>query len=119
MHSDGGVNKPVDSNENEDITIVDMGGVDDDEQTIVDITFEAENGPVEKEQTNIFGFLIIRSGEHRGRVFQVKSGTTYIEDLKTINKTYINGKVITKPTKVKQDDLVLIGETEFEFKVLH
>ena len=44
MHSDGGVNKPVDSNENEDITIVDMGGVDDDEQTIVDITFEAENG---------------------------------------------------------------------------
>jgi pSer/pThr/pTyr-binding forkhead associated (FHA) protein len=52
------------------------------------------------------------------RIF-VRKGEFYIEDLKTINKTYINGKVITKPTKVKQDDLILIGETELEFKILH
>ena len=148
MDSDSGVNKPVDNNENEDVTFVDMEGLDDDEKTIVDIECETEEKPVEDGQTDIFGFLIIRNGEHRGRVYQVKSGTTvgrnegdiiirdpqmsrkhvkifvkkgefYIEDLKTINKTSINGKVITKSTKVKQDDLILIGETEFEFKVLH
>lgn len=146
MH--GGINKSIDSDENEDLTFVDMEGVDDDEQTIVDIEFGAEQEQLEQEQANCFGYLIIRNGEHRGRVFQVKNGTIigrnegeiiirdpqmsrkharifvkkgefYIEDLKTINKISINGKVITQQTKVKQDDLILIGETELEFKILH
>jgi len=148
MHCDGEINKSIDSDENEDLTFVDMEGVDDDEQTIVDITFGAEQEQLEQEQSNSFGYLIIRNGEHRGRVFQVKSGTIigrnegdiiirdpqmsrkharifvkkgefYIEDLKTINKILINGKVMTQQTKVKQDDLILIGETELEFKILH
>ena len=148
MHSDDGNNKSIDSDENEDLTFVDMERVDNDEQTIVDIAFGAEQKQLEQEQVDYFGYLIIRDGEQRGRVFQVKNGTIigrnegdiiirdpqmsrkharifikkgefYIEDLVTINKISINGKAITQPTKVKQDDLVLIGETEFEFKVLH
>ena len=80
MHSDGGINKSIDSDENKDLTFVDIEGVDDDEQTIVDIVFGAEQEQLEQEQleqeqANYFGYLIIRDGEHRGRVFQVKNGT--------------------------------------------
>lgn len=147
MNSVGADNKKVENNKNKDLTFVDLEYENNDENTIVEIDSETNDKSIE-EQICLFGYLIIRSNEHRGRVFQVKNGTTigrnegdiiirdpqmsrehvrifvkkggfYFEDLKTVNKTYVNGKEITKPTQVKQDDVVLIGETEFEFKILH
>ena len=42
----------------------------------------------------------------------------YIEDLNTINGTFLNGAAVSEKKYLEQDDVLLIGETAFEFKYL-
>jgi len=37
-----------------------------------------------------------------------------IEDLGSTNGTYVNGEMITAPKKLSEDDIVIIGDTEFK-----
>jgi hypothetical protein len=43
------------------------------------------------------------------RIF-VQNGVYWIEDLKSLNHTYVNGKEVTQPLKLDSDDQIRIGE---------
>lgn len=43
-------------------------------------------------------------------------GTFYIEDLKSHNRTLVNNRVITAPTRLKPNDRIRICDFEFEFR---
>ncbi len=137
----------TDSTLNNDRTFVDRPDQKEPDQTIVDFIDDtpAPSGPESKRHP--IGYLIIKNGSYRGRVFQLVEKTTigrkegniivrdpqmsrrharitqdddrfFIEDLNTINGTLVNGTVVTDKQLLKQDDILLVGETQFEFKFL-
>ena len=42
------------------------------------------------------------------------NGTVYLEDLNSVNHTFLNGSVITAATPVKSGDMIRIGRTELQ-----
>ena len=130
-----------------DKTIVDAEISEKQDHTIVDFIDEDQTPADGLQAFSPIGFLIIKNGTYRGRVFQLVMKTTigrkegniivrdpqmsrrharvsrekdqfFVEDLNTINGTFINGTAITEKTMIRQDDVILIGETKFEFKYL-
>ena len=55
------------------------------------------------------------SGEHA--VVQMVDGRAVLEDLGSTNGTYVNGKLVTEPTKVTVGDVVRIGKTLMRFEI--
>jgi len=140
----------VNMNQNDkkiDKTIVDADPSEKQDHTIVDFVDEDLTPADGFQASSPIGFLIIKNGTYRGRVFQLVEQTTvgrkegniivrdpqmsrrharviqekehfFVEDLNTINGTFVNGKAVVEKTFIKQDDVILIGETEFEFKTL-
>lgn len=49
--------------------------------------------------------------KHHCRLF-VYDNKLYVDDLNSANHTYLNGKVITKPTCVQSSDVIRVGKTE-------
>ena len=45
------------------------------------------------------------------------AGLLYIEDTESTNGTYVNGKLVTEPTKVTVGDVVRIGKTLMRFEI--
>lgn len=130
-----------------DKTFADGDLKEKEDTTIVDFIDEDPIPPVNEDKSQPIGYLIIKNGSYRGRVFQLVEKTTvgrkegniiirdpqmsrrhalitreqhsfFVEDLNTINGTFLNGVAVTEKKSLKQDDIVLIGETEFEFKFL-
>lgn len=137
----------TDSELNNDRTFVDRLDQKEQDHTIVDFIDDtpAPSGSDSKPQP--IGYLIIKNGSYRGRVFQLVEKTTvgrkegniivrdpqmsrrhacitrdqdrfFVEDLSTINGTFHNGEAVKDKHYLQQDDVLLIGETEFEFKYL-
>ncbi len=42
----------------------------------------------------------------------VSGGDLYLDDLGSANHTYLNGKIITKPTRIQSGDTIRVGKTE-------
>lgn len=42
----------------------------------------------------------------------VSSGDLYLDDLGSANHTYLNGKIIIKPTRIQSGDTIRVGKTE-------
>ncbi len=137
----------TDSGKKNDRTIVDKGNGEGQDHTVVDFIDEDSTAPVGEDKSHPIGYLIIKNGSYRGRVFQLVENTTVgrkegniivrdpqmsrrhariirdqekflVEDLHTINGTFLNGAAVIEQMVLKQDDVILIGETEFEFKYL-
>lgn len=132
---------------NNDRTFVDRPDQKEPDQTIVDFIDDGPSPSGSESKRQPIGYLIIKNGSYRGRVFQLVEKTTigrkegniivrdpqmsrrharitqdddrfFIEDLNTINGTLVNGTVVTDKQLLKQDDILLVGETQFEFKFL-
>jgi len=137
----------TDSKLNNDRTFVDRPDQNGPDQTIVDFIDDTNAPSGYDSESQPIGYLIIKNGNYRGRVFQLVEKTTvgrkegniivrdpqmsrrharitqendkfFIEDLNTINGTLVNGTVVTGKQLLKQDDILLVGETQFEFKFL-
>jgi hypothetical protein len=54
------------------------------------------------------------SGRH-ARVFD-RDGTVYIEDMNSTNGTYVNGRRVGAQERLRPDDRIRIGDTEFRYE---
>jgi len=137
----------TDREENSDRTFIDPINEKNQDHTVVDFIDEDPTPPLKDDNSHPIGYLIIKNGNYRGRVFQLVEKTTvgrkegniivrdpqmsrrhacitrdqdrfYIEDLNTINGTFLNGAAVSEKKYLEQDDVLLIGETAFEFKYL-
>lgn len=102
---------------------------------------------VERAETGLLGFLIIKEGMRRGQVHRIRHGTTigrreakiilrdpkvsrshakftveddqfHIWDFGSENGTFVNGKQIREATSLQENDTIKVGDTAFVLKTL-
>jgi len=109
--------------------------------------WEEDETVVERVETGLLGFLIVKEGARRGQVHRIRHGTTigrgeakilirdpkisrfhakftveegqfYVWDFGSENGTLVNGSRIREATPLQENDLIRVGDTAFVLKTL-
>ena len=109
--------------------------------------WEDDETVVERAETGLLGFLIVKEGMRRGQVHRIRHGTTigrgdakllirdakisrshakftvedeqfFIWDFGSENGTFVNGDRIREATALQENDVIKLGDTAFVLKTL-
>ena len=80
-------------------------------------SFQIDSGAVigRSPETDVLIEDRFSSGSH-ARIFE-RDGCLYIEDLESTNGTYLNSERLHSAERLRIDDNIRIGETEFRYEV--
>ncbi len=78
--------------------------------------FDPNKGPVDVDLSNLKEAQYV-SRHHAKIYYKADEGKWYVEDMGSLNGTFVNNNRITQPTEIKDNDEVTFGNAKFVFKL--